>query len=375
MLLADGVEVGRALCCDCVPRRSTSPTRSCPPYFSSPLPVSAGAPPAMQFFDREHIGYWSANDIRLVRGGFGVVGPASAWLRLNCPVVAGEQVAPFERVAAAADFGSGIGNPLASCARRRSIPRSASICSAIPRASGSGWNRAVGRTRRRRPGRDDAVRPARAARMRPWRRCWSARSAAAGPDSPRRTPRPSLSRRVSRRSRTWTTSAARSSNSPLRNTSARGPARERRAAGRPGSGRLVRRSCAGPTAVSIVTRSDAAPLETRTRGNASDWYVENFGCLPARRRSDASTRSVTGATNPSGNFGLARPPPSRFRAAAHPRRRCAERGRAPRCSPGSPARASPRAACAGRHRAGARLRRRSPSRGHGIDRTRIADLG
>ena len=82
------------------------------PPVPAPPPVSAGAPPAMQFFDREHIGYWSANNIPLVRGGFGVVGPASAWLRLKCPVVGVEQVAPFERVAAAADFGSGIGNPL-----------------------------------------------------------------------------------------------------------------------------------------------------------------------------------------------------------------------------------------------------------------------
>ena len=82
------------------------------PPVAAPPPVSEGAPPAVQFFDREHIGYWSANDIRLVRGGFGIAGPATAWLRLKCPVMAGEPVAPFERVAAAADFGSGIGNPL-----------------------------------------------------------------------------------------------------------------------------------------------------------------------------------------------------------------------------------------------------------------------
>ena len=46
------------------------------------------------------------------RAGSVSPGPAVAWLRLRCPVVADEPVAPFERVAAVADFGSGIGNPL-----------------------------------------------------------------------------------------------------------------------------------------------------------------------------------------------------------------------------------------------------------------------
>jgi hypothetical protein len=111
VLIADGVEVARATALRLSPQAVEVADAVSPPVVEPP-PVAAGAPPTMQFFDREHIGYWSANDIRLVRGAFGVAGPAAAWLRLKCPVVAGEPVAPFERVAAAADFGSGIGNPL-----------------------------------------------------------------------------------------------------------------------------------------------------------------------------------------------------------------------------------------------------------------------
>jgi hypothetical protein len=58
------------------------------------------------------VGYWSANEVRLVRGSWVEPGPAVAWFRLRCPVIAGEPVSPFMRVAACADFGSGVGNPV-----------------------------------------------------------------------------------------------------------------------------------------------------------------------------------------------------------------------------------------------------------------------
>jgi hypothetical protein len=58
------------------------------------------------------VGFWSANDILMVGGTFLVAGPGQAWLRLNVPVVAGEDATPAQRVAAAADFASGVGNPL-----------------------------------------------------------------------------------------------------------------------------------------------------------------------------------------------------------------------------------------------------------------------
>ena len=47
-------------------------------------------------------------EIRFVRGRFDRPGPATVWFRLRGPVVAGEEPIPFERAAAAADFGNGI---------------------------------------------------------------------------------------------------------------------------------------------------------------------------------------------------------------------------------------------------------------------------
>ena len=81
--------------------------------------IAADAPPALAeagdpppFFGTGDIGFWSANDVRIVRGNWMEPGPGIAWLRLRCPVVAGEELSPCARVAAAADFGSGVGNPL-----------------------------------------------------------------------------------------------------------------------------------------------------------------------------------------------------------------------------------------------------------------------
>ena len=47
-------------------------------------------------------------DIRFVKGRFDTLGPATAWFRLRCPVVAGEDPSPWQRAVAAADFGNGI---------------------------------------------------------------------------------------------------------------------------------------------------------------------------------------------------------------------------------------------------------------------------
>ena len=57
-------------------------------------------------------GYWNANDIQMVGGRFLTAGPGCAWLRLQVPLVVGEAITPAQRVAAAADFASGVGNPL-----------------------------------------------------------------------------------------------------------------------------------------------------------------------------------------------------------------------------------------------------------------------
>lgn len=47
-------------------------------------------------------------ELRFVEGSFEEPGPATAWVRLTVPVVAGQPTSPVQRAAAAADFGNGI---------------------------------------------------------------------------------------------------------------------------------------------------------------------------------------------------------------------------------------------------------------------------
>jgi hypothetical protein len=51
-------------------------------------------------------------ELRFVEGTFEAPGPATVWVRLRVPVLAGEVPSPLERVAAAADFGNGVSSPL-----------------------------------------------------------------------------------------------------------------------------------------------------------------------------------------------------------------------------------------------------------------------
>jgi len=52
-------------------------------------------------------------ELRFVHGGNGRPGPATVWIRLCQPVVAGEQPSPLQRVMAASDFGNGVSAELA----------------------------------------------------------------------------------------------------------------------------------------------------------------------------------------------------------------------------------------------------------------------
>lgn len=72
-----------------------------------PAPPGEGAP--AEFFPtaQEH-GYHSAMEIRFVAGGFLEPGPATAWLRMRQPLVAGEEPTPLQRTLVAADVGNGI---------------------------------------------------------------------------------------------------------------------------------------------------------------------------------------------------------------------------------------------------------------------------
>jgi hypothetical protein len=53
-----------------------------------------------------------ALDIRFVAGGLREQGPATAWFRLLVPLIAGRQTSPLQRLAAASDFGNGVGSVL-----------------------------------------------------------------------------------------------------------------------------------------------------------------------------------------------------------------------------------------------------------------------
>ncbi|MFA9432399.1 thioesterase family protein [Egicoccus sp. AB-alg2] len=62
--------------------------------------------------DWEADGFWRAVDVRMVSGVLGEAGPGTAWFRVVAPLLDGVALTPTARVAAAADFGNGIGSPL-----------------------------------------------------------------------------------------------------------------------------------------------------------------------------------------------------------------------------------------------------------------------
>jgi hypothetical protein len=53
-----------------------------------------------------------AMELRFVEGSFGAAGPSTAWFRLRVPLIASAPVLGIDRVAAAGDFGNGIGSEL-----------------------------------------------------------------------------------------------------------------------------------------------------------------------------------------------------------------------------------------------------------------------
>jgi len=61
------------------------------------------------FFETgETVGYHTAMEYRFARGGFRDLGPATVWMRMRQPLVAGEQSSPLQRLLAAADSGNGV---------------------------------------------------------------------------------------------------------------------------------------------------------------------------------------------------------------------------------------------------------------------------
>jgi hypothetical protein len=56
----------------------------------------------------QEVGYHTAMEYRFVRGAFLEPGPATVWMRMRAPLVAGEQPSPLQRVMVAADSGNGV---------------------------------------------------------------------------------------------------------------------------------------------------------------------------------------------------------------------------------------------------------------------------
>jgi hypothetical protein len=72
-----------------------------------PAPPEDGSDAEFFPTGEEH-GYHSAMEVRFVAGGFLEPGPATAWLRMRQPLVAGEEPTPLQRTLVAADVGNGI---------------------------------------------------------------------------------------------------------------------------------------------------------------------------------------------------------------------------------------------------------------------------
>jgi hypothetical protein len=75
-----------------------------------PAPEEGGS---AEFFptDQEH-GYHSAMEVRFISGGFMELGPATVWLRMRQPLVAGEEPTPLQRTLVVADVGNGVSSTL-----------------------------------------------------------------------------------------------------------------------------------------------------------------------------------------------------------------------------------------------------------------------
>lgn len=86
------------------------------PTDPEPVPAPLGdGPDGLPAFDGNPVwrqGFFHATELRFADGALREPGPAAAWIRLTVPVVDDEPVTPLSRVAAAGDFGNGVGAPL-----------------------------------------------------------------------------------------------------------------------------------------------------------------------------------------------------------------------------------------------------------------------
>ncbi|HEY7104814.1 MAG TPA: thioesterase family protein [Acidimicrobiia bacterium] len=110
MLYDDDVELVRAVALRLrTLARELDAAWSSPDVAPFPPPDEAAAGSFPRVLNGE-IGFWNAVEMRPVTGELFVPGPAKVWFRLRVPVVEGRDTLPIQRVAAAADFGNGVGS-------------------------------------------------------------------------------------------------------------------------------------------------------------------------------------------------------------------------------------------------------------------------
>jgi hypothetical protein len=102
----DEVMRARALRIRTVPG-SVSPTADSPA-----VPTLEESVPKPFFPVPWEVGYHTAMETRFAAGSFLQVGPATCWMRMRVPLVAGEKITPLDRVLVAADSGNGLSNEL-----------------------------------------------------------------------------------------------------------------------------------------------------------------------------------------------------------------------------------------------------------------------
>lgn len=80
-----------------------------PPEQSSPAPRPPASGEPGEFFHTGYdVGYHSAMEYRFTEGAFMEAGPATVWMRMDVPLLPGEDPTPLQRVLAAADSGNGV---------------------------------------------------------------------------------------------------------------------------------------------------------------------------------------------------------------------------------------------------------------------------
>lgn len=78
------------------------------PAAVEPLPGPEAASEEDFFATGRDVGYHTAMEYRFLTGRFLEPGPATVWMRMRQPLVAGEEPSPLQRVLAAADSGNGV---------------------------------------------------------------------------------------------------------------------------------------------------------------------------------------------------------------------------------------------------------------------------